>query len=108
VTFKIASRFALLAFVISGVMLTARWFADLVMGVAAGGVEQGSKIVHVTVQVVLLLVWRLCRSKTLGATVIEVLDAALTVGLCVGWALVWAFPRTNRSSSWSSSPRPIR
>jgi serine/threonine-protein kinase len=79
-------RYAALAFFISGVMLLARVASDLVVG---GGkiIEVRSKIVHLTIEVILLVVWRLCRGKTLRATTIGALDAGLAIGLCIGWGL---------------------
>jgi len=82
------ARFALMAFVISGVMLTASLSADVVLGTKARGISLLSRIVHVTVQVALFIVWRVYRGKTLGGTALHALDAAVTVGLSTGWALL--------------------
>jgi serine/threonine-protein kinase len=81
-------RFTRMAFGISGVMLVAALASDYSLNLGWGGISKPSRVVHVTAQVVLLVVWKVCRGKALPESVLRAIDAVLTVVLCTAWALL--------------------
>jgi eukaryotic-like serine/threonine-protein kinase len=81
-------RFARMTFVISGVMLLAAASGDILNGRAYEGISNTGRVVHVSVEVLLFVVWWLCRGRARSLSLLQTLDAALTIVLCTGWALL--------------------
>jgi serine/threonine-protein kinase len=94
-------RFARMTFVIAGVMLLAGVGGDIINGRAHGGVSNIGRVVHLVAQVLLLMVWRLCRGRARSVSLLQMLDAALTIALCTGWALLGVRAPTTEAIEFS-------
>jgi serine/threonine-protein kinase len=80
------ARFARMSFFISGALLVVSLAADLAAGSGGRGIAPWSRLVHLGALVALLVVWRVCRGRTLAVAVLENVDAALCLGMCLAWA----------------------
>jgi serine/threonine-protein kinase len=81
------ARFARWAFIVSSAILLASISADVAAGAGGRGIEPFSRVVQVVTEAVVFVAWRVCRGKPFGLGALGILDAALTIGLCFGWAL---------------------
>jgi eukaryotic-like serine/threonine-protein kinase len=81
-------RFARTVFAISGFMLVASTFANLISGYDPGRIAVG-QTVHLVAQGIALIGWLLGRQKRLlSPQLLAAVDAALTISLCAAWAMI--------------------
>ena len=82
-------RFARAIFVIASTMLVASILVDAARGAAwLAELTTPSRVAHSASVVVLFLGWRVCRGSAQSTRFLEVLDAMLTIVLCVSWAML--------------------
>lgn len=81
-------RFARMTFYISGVMLVASFATQYVSREWVGKHTEKSQLAHFSAQLLLGLVWALCRYGKLQQSTIHALDAGGTIVVCTCWAFL--------------------
>ena len=67
--------------------LAASISADIAAGAGGRGIEPFSRVVQVTTELIVFVVWRICRGAPIPVKTLDVIDAALAIGLCFAWSL---------------------
>jgi serine/threonine protein kinase len=81
------ARFARAAFVIAAVLLVASVTIDLAMA-STVDLHTPTRFAHMFGMLLALVTWRWCRGTPRTLSTLEKVDAALTIGLCMSWAML--------------------